>query len=126
MRKVKRTPEAMEREKQIRKQKVSLSAVRFAYKIWADSGDDKLLAYYLKEEARIILEIKILKGESGMTELELLQKEYNEVHARLGYNKNPNTIKAINSHLDKLSVKMNSLIQSESSNLKGEQNEEAK
>ena len=61
-----------------------------------------------------------------MTKLEKLQKEYNDTHEKLGYSENQITIKAINKCLDRLVEKMNSLIQSESSNLKGEQNEEAK
>ena len=46
-----------------------------------------------------------------MTDLERLQKEYNDTHERLGYTSNPVAIKAINNCLDALVEKMNKLIE---------------
>ena len=44
------------------------------------------------------------------TELARLQKEYNELHERLGYSRNERTRRAINNRLDEICRKMDRLI----------------
>ena len=44
------------------------------------------------------------------TELARLQKEYNELHERLGYSRNERTCRAINNRLDEICRKMDRLI----------------
>ena len=44
------------------------------------------------------------------TELARLQKEYNELHERLGYSRDDGTCRAINNRLDEICRKMNRLI----------------
>ena len=44
------------------------------------------------------------------TELARLQKEYNELHERLGYSLNEGTCRAINNRLDEICRKMDRLI----------------
>lgn len=41
--------------------------------------------------------------------LEKLQKEYNDLHERMGYCYNERTIRAINNSLDEISQKMNEI-----------------
>lgn len=42
--------------------------------------------------------------------LEKLQKEYNELHEKLGYARNPITCEAINNRLDVICEKMNAIL----------------
>ena len=44
------------------------------------------------------------------TELARLQKEYNELHERLGYSRSERTCRAISKRLDEISRKMDRLI----------------
>ncbi len=44
------------------------------------------------------------------TELAKLQKEYNELHERLGYSRDDRTCRAINNRLDEICRKMDRLI----------------
>ena len=44
------------------------------------------------------------------TELAKLQKEYNELHERLGYSRSERTCRAINNRLDEICRKMDRLI----------------
>ena len=44
------------------------------------------------------------------TEFAKLQKEYNELHERLGYSRSERTCRAINNRLDEICRKMNRLI----------------
>ena len=44
------------------------------------------------------------------TELARLQKEYNELHERLGYSNSKRTCRAINNRLDEICRKMDRLI----------------
>ena len=44
------------------------------------------------------------------TELARLQKEYNELHERLGYSRDDGTCQAINNRLDEICRKMDRLI----------------
>ncbi len=44
------------------------------------------------------------------TELARLQKEYNELHERLGYSNSERTCRAINNRLDEICRKMDRLI----------------
>jgi len=44
------------------------------------------------------------------TELARLQKEYNELHERLGYSRDDGTCRAINNRLDEICRKMDRLI----------------
>ena len=44
------------------------------------------------------------------TELARLQKEYNELHERLGYSRNERTCRSINNRLDEICRKMDRLI----------------
>ena len=50
------------------------------------------------------------------TELARLQKEYNELHERLGYSRNERTCRAINNRLDEICRKMDRLISGGNSN----------
>ncbi|MCL2576933.1 MAG: hypothetical protein FWE27_02635 [Defluviitaleaceae bacterium] len=43
-------------------------------------------------------------------ELAKLQAEYNALHEKMGYTKNPETIAAINRELDRISKKMTALL----------------
>ena len=42
--------------------------------------------------------------------LEKLQKEYNELHERLGYMRNPRNCEAVNNRLDVICEKMNAIL----------------
>ena len=50
------------------------------------------------------------------TELAKLQKEYNELHERLGYSRDDGTCRAINNRLDEICRKMDRLISGGNSN----------
>lgn len=45
-----------------------------------------------------------------MTELQKLQKEYNEISERMGYMRNPVNIAAANRQLDRLCERMNEIL----------------
>lgn len=45
-----------------------------------------------------------------MTELQKLQKEYNEISERMGYMKNPVNITAANNMLDRICERMNEIL----------------
>ncbi len=56
---------------------------------------------------------RVMSGESENAmkkELAKLQKEYNELHERLGYVYNETTIRAINNRLDAIVEKMNKIL----------------
>ena len=44
------------------------------------------------------------------TAMQKLQKEYNELHERMGYTNNPATIAAINNELDRISAEMTAIL----------------
>jgi len=45
-----------------------------------------------------------------MERLQKLQAKYNELHERLGYSNNPQTIEAINRRLDAIGEQMNEIL----------------